>query len=76
MCSAVVPAGSTLNATCNGTADCSFVCERNSNCNRVGCGNNASCLLDCAPQATCSFDGCQAELSCPNGVIVCNRDCP
>jgi hypothetical protein len=45
----------------------------------VTCPGSATCTVGCAPNSTCTItiDKCPGSVQdCPNGVKVCNGNCP
>jgi hypothetical protein len=60
---------------CEPGATCAFFCL-NSTCNQFKCKEGAQCTLVCL-NSTCDFQECAGQKkACPDGTIVCNRDCP
>lgn len=56
---------------------CEIDCRGANNCDKVQCTGGASCLVDCAGANNCEFERCDGQqMSCPGGLIVCNRECP
>jgi hypothetical protein len=78
--------GATCAIDCSGVNNCRPRCREGScdidctganNCDEVRCTDGASCLLQCTGANNCAFDSCDGEqLSCPGGIVACNRDCP
>jgi hypothetical protein len=72
---------------CTGVAKCAVQCEKHGSCEidcrgtascaQLKCDKEATCLAYCSPGSACSFDCLDGQaLSCPGGIITCNRDCP
>ncbi|MDB4976998.1 MAG: hypothetical protein JWN48_5339 [Myxococcaceae bacterium] len=62
---------------CKPGATCDTDCTGADTCTNNTCGKGASCLLRCGDGTSCGFATCEgAQLSCPGGVLTCNRDCP
>jgi hypothetical protein len=67
---------SNVDAACRGTARCDIDCTDVSNC-FVTCTEGAECLINCRSASNCEFTSCTgSEMSCPDGIVVCNRACP
>ncbi len=62
---------------CSGDVDCGVNCTGAGSC-WSACTGSSRCLLDCSESNDCGFSECGewGEMSCPDGVIVCNRECP
>ena len=66
-------------AICTAGVTCNIDCTNANRCNRTQCTGGAACLIDCTNTNRCRFNEClggSGEQSCPNNIIVCNRDCP
>jgi hypothetical protein len=76
----------TCDLTCEGVEDCDKVqCHDGSTCSvscvgvthcEIDCKGGSQCELTCEDSETCEFKQCDgAEMTCPDGRIVCNRGC-
>lgn len=64
-------------ARCEMDSECMINCTNARDCGEVECKEGSSCLLDCSGAERCEFRRCDGPmLSCPGGVVACNRDCP
>jgi hypothetical protein len=64
---------------CSAGSTCSIECQNAASCNEVRCTGGSSCLLRCADPTNCRFvecSGAKGAVSCPDGVLACNRACP
>ena len=71
-CTAMVAAGSTV--TCSGSGGCDVTCVED--CSVDCTGNDALCIARCYDDTVCELLCDGAPVSCPEGVLVCNGDCP
>ena len=64
--------------SCSGAGTrCSIRCDEANNCDSLTCTEGAECVAFCRGASTCEFVSCSGgRMTCPNNVIVCNRNCP
>lgn len=62
---------------CGNGASCAIDCTNANNCDEIECPSGAECVMLCTGANNCTFDVCPGgATSCPDAVVVCNRDCP
>ncbi len=63
---------------CSGDVDCAVDCTETHSCRDISCTGSSRCLLNCTDSSNCGYAECtgNGETTCPNGIIVCNRECP
>src|SRR5262245_18568499 len=65
--------------TCSGGSSCDIDCTNAKSCEEIKCSGGSPCLLVCAGAAGCGFAECSGGsgmAECPDGILVCNRECP
>ena len=72
----LVDVGDDSAVDCTGSGGCEVICH--GDCS-VACPGSGECVVHCDPdlEAACDFDSCSGSVvECPDGVLVCNGDCP
>lgn len=75
-CDVTAQNATSVTAVCRDGADCAFSCSDAARCDAIRC-EGATCIIDCSGAAVCGFSFCtDGQAECPDGQIVCGRECP
>jgi hypothetical protein len=70
----LVSTGDDSDITCTGSGGCDVDCD--GDCN-ITCPGQGVCTVHCEPEFECNIDSCPGSVTeCPDGVQVCNGNCP
>lgn len=69
----LVDVGDDSSVVCSGSGGCDITCD--GDCS-VECPGSGECIVRCEPEHTCDIERCEGAVSCPDGVQVCNGECP
>jgi len=62
---------------CGPNSECTVDCAGANNCDEIECQRGAACTVRCGDAENCKFKRCDGvQTECPDGTLVCGRDCP
>jgi hypothetical protein len=69
----VIDVGADSSVDCPGSGGCDVTCH--GDCS-VDCPGSGTCTVRCDATFDCNITRCEDAISCPEGVRVCNGECP
>lgn len=69
----VIQIGDEGSVSCPGSGGCDVTCS--GDCT-VECPGSGTCITHCGEEFDCELTRCEDAVTCPNGVQVCNGQCP